>query len=79
MTSGSQQGGGGSYQAVSNSGCVQHPKMLAATRGLPRIEKNNVTGCPAKVYLGGGFKYFMLSTLLGEDSYFDYSNIFQMG
>ena len=30
------------------------------------------------VYLGGGFKYFSFSPLLGEDSHFD-EHIFQMG
>ena len=30
-------------------------------------------------FLGGGFKYFLFSSLLGEDSHFDYCNIFQMG
>ena len=29
--------------------------------------------------LGGGFKYSLFSSLLGEDSQFDYCNIFQMG
>ena len=29
--------------------------------------------------LGGGFKYFLFSPLLGEDSNFDYCNIFQLG
>ena len=30
--------------------------------------------------LGGGFKYvFLFSSLLGEDSHFDYSDIFQVG
>ena len=29
--------------------------------------------------LGGGFKYLLFPSLLGEDSHFDYSNIFQMG
>ena len=30
------------------------------------------------VYLGGGFKYFLFSTLFREDSHFD-DHIFQMG
>ena len=29
--------------------------------------------------LAGGFNYFLVSSPLGEDSRFDYSNIFQMG
>ena len=29
--------------------------------------------------LGGGFKDFLFSSLFGEDSQFDYCNIFQMG
>ena len=32
----------------------------------------------AKKKLGGGFKYLLLSPLLGEDSHFD-EHIFQMG
>ena len=30
------------------------------------------------IYLGGGFKYFLFSPLLGEDFHFD-EHIFQMG
>ena len=29
--------------------------------------------------LGGGFKYFLFSSLLGEDSHFDLRILFQMG
>ena len=31
------------------------------------------------VFLGGGFKYLLFSPLYGEDSHFEYSNIFEMG
>ena len=30
-----------------------------------------VEGCKIDVYLGGDFKYFLCSSLLGEDSHFD--------
>ena len=30
-------------------------------------------------WVGGGFKYFLFSSLFGEDSHFDYCNIFQLG
>ena len=30
-------------------------------------------------YLGGGFKYFLFSSLLGEDSHFDFDSYFSTG
>ena len=35
--------------------------------------------CWFSTFLGGGFKYFLCSPLLGKDFQFDYNNIFQRG
>ena len=51
---------------------------------MVRISRSAVEGCHVKVVLGekaqlgGGFKYFLFSPLIGEDFQFD-EHIFQMG
>ena len=63
------------------------PPAFAAISGLLRfrggsgyhLDPSNAVMSLSHKQLVGGFKYFLFSSLFGEDSHFDYCNIFEMG